>query len=273
MAIRNPLVLKNGITTELQSGDFLPLSAINGLGNDLDAIIKTIANISTANGFFELDNPTQVELSSQQLNIVATTQSTNSEIFEIDSDNNLLKINRNLPISILSTISVDVVGEGTLTVSYSDIDSGEILSSFSKTITQDSFSFSESSLIEIDRFLTPTYSCNIVITITSTFESCLVNKFSGVVLVSGGSGKIVTTNPIQIIGNVANIGYPINGGIVYNTAMVFLDLTPLDFDIYGKLLNNRNYLIEEHYGIKVEGSNILFGVDLNGKYVVVSHVQ
>lgn len=269
MAIKKPLVLKNGVTTELQSGDFLPLNAINGLSNDLDAIIKTIANISTANASFKNSSELSVLSTISELEITELSQSTNKNIVDVDGDT--INISRDLPLSVLSTITADSSG-GDLIVKFVDSDSGDILSSFTHTISSGIYTFRESSLLTVNRFLTPTNQCKVVIQISTTCEICKILDYVGVVLVSGGSGKVITTNPIPIINGVANIGYPVNG-ILLSTALVFLDLVHTDFDMFGRLINNRNYLIEEHFGVNVNGSIIEFPNELNGKYVVVSHIQ
>lgn len=272
MAIKKPLVLKNGVTTELQSGDFLPLNAINGLSNDLDAIIQTIANISTANGSFKNESSASVDTTFSYLDILEISQSNDLNIFKVDGQSNSISINRDLPISILSTLTIEASSECDLTVKFVDFDTGETLSDFTHTISSGTFSFRESSLINVNRFLTALNPCKVVVELSAT-SPCLVTDFTGIVLASGGNGKIVTTNPLPIVGTTADIGYPINGGIAFNTAMVFLDLEQSDFDNFGKLLNNRDYLIEEHFGVTVNGSMIEFSSDLTGKYAVVSHVQ
>jgi hypothetical protein len=262
----------NGVAT-LDSSGKVPKEQLEQSLNDV--LIQTISNISAASGTFELLSQTPVSIveENQKIEIQQSVQSSDSTIFQIDEPNSLIKITRDLPFTVMSNVVAETVGEGELSITFIDKDNQTVLSTFTKTINNQLVEINQSSLINVGRFLTPTFVCNVEIVITCTCESCIINKFTGIIIASFGSGKVITTNPLPIAGNSADIGYNINGDIVLNTALVFLDLTEDDFDINGKLINNRNYLIEEHYGVRVDGSFIIFDTDLTDKYTVISHAQ
>jgi hypothetical protein len=267
--------IKAGVATH-QTRIFLQFQPKDRLEQSLnDVLIQTISNISAASGTFELLSQTPVSIveENQKLEIQQSVQSSDGTIFQIDELRSSIKITKDLPFTVISNIVVESVGTGELTITFIDKDTQAVLSNFTKTINNQLVEINQSSLINVGRFLTPAYPCNVEIVITCTCESCTINKFTGIIIASFGSGKVITTNPLPIVGNAANIGYNINGDIVLNTALVFLDLTEDDFDINGKLINNRNYLIEEHYGVIVDGSYIMFDTDLTDKYTVISHAQ
>lgn len=89
----------------------------------------------------------------------------------------------------------------------------------------------------------------------------------------GPAASLTTTKPIPIqLGRIALPTAPM-GGVVWNMALVYVDLTPADFDAAGALLANRNYLVEDHL-VRVAGSSVVFTnpPPADGLHAVVSYL-
>lgn len=68
---------------------------------------------------------------------------------------------------------------------------------------------------------------------------------------------LVTTNPLRITAGQMELTTVPLGGVVWNMALVYVDLTPADFDADGALLTNRSYVVEDHL-VRTIGSTVFF---------------
>lgn len=89
--------------------------------------------------------------------------------------------------------------------------------------------------------------------------------------------SLVTSVPLVIQDGMFTLKTPAVGGVVWNMALVFLDLEESDFLPDGTLKYSREYEIEEHIGITVSTDtmtvNIAGDVDyLNGKHAQVTYL-
>lgn len=89
--------------------------------------------------------------------------------------------------------------------------------------------------------------------------------------------SLVTSTPLVIQDGMFRLQSPAFGNVVWNMAMVFLDLVEEDFFPDGTLKCDREYDIEEHIGITVSADtmtvNIAGDVDyLNGKHAQVTYL-
>lgn len=85
---------------------------------------------------------------------------------------------------------------------------------------------------------------------------------------------LTTTNPLEIVGGaIALPTAPMGGVVVWHMALVYLDLTPADFDTAGVLLADRAYLVEDHL-VRVVGSSVVFTSPppADGLHAVVSYL-
>ena len=85
---------------------------------------------------------------------------------------------------------------------------------------------------------------------------------------------LITTKPLVITDGKAILpSEPSGGVVVWNIALVYMDLTNDDFDLFGSLLNNRAYLIEEHL-VTVICDVLYFShpPPINGLHCVVSYI-
>lgn len=63
---------------------------------------------------------------------------------------------------------------------------------------------------------------------------------------------LTTPSPIPVVGDCFVLPTPPMGGVVHNTALIYLDITPDDWAAGGSLIN-RGYAIEEFLNVRVEG--------------------
>lgn len=69
--------------------------------------------------------------------------------------------------------------------------------------------------------------------------------------------RMVTTAPLPIFAGAAQLPHTPVGDVVWNMALVYVDLTPADFDADGALLANRSYVVEDHL-VRTIGSTVFF---------------
>lgn len=87
--------------------------------------------------------------------------------------------------------------------------------------------------------------------------------------------KLTTTKPIPIIAGKIQLPSQPLGDLVHNEARVYLDLTGIDFTASGMLKGNRDYLVEEHVNVIVDGSTAIFTnatQSIEGRFAVVSYI-
>lgn len=89
----------------------------------------------------------------------------------------------------------------------------------------------------------------------------------------GPAAKLVTTKPLLIQSSQITLPSAPLGAVIWNMALVYLDLTPDDFDAAGVLLTDRDYLVEDHL-VQTAGASVLFThpAPADGLYAVVSYI-
>lgn len=103
--------------------------------------------------------------------------------------------------------------------------------------------------------------------ITSRATLDELNKAAGIEV------ELATTNPTKVMaGRITLPSTPIGGVVVWNIAIVYLDLTNADFDINGALKETRNYLVEDHL-VKVAGDQVILNGAPDGAHAVVSYLR
>lgn len=91
--------------------------------------------------------------------------------------------------------------------------------------------------------------------------------------------RLFTTNPLKIMNNRCTLPTIAVGGIVFDSALIFDDLTPQDFDQNGALLKNRSYTVFDWIGVTVQpnGRTVIFDEHdsqaLVNKYAVMSYLH
>jgi hypothetical protein len=198
---------------------------------------------------------------------------------EINENENSITLKGLLKSAFLGVLSGEAVQSCQITVDLVDYYTEETISSFTKTINAGRFYFSQSLQYEsFSRLSSTKTKINVSVTEESMLNftaidfTVIVNNIQGSTD-SSSNFILETTNPMLITDGFAEIGYYVNGGVVMNSAIVFLDLSENDFDNSGKLLYNRDYLVEDHFGVTVVGSKLQLPLYLNGKYAVVSYVK
>lgn len=85
--------------------------------------------------------------------------------------------------------------------------------------------------------------------------------------------RMVTTVPLPIFAGAAQLPSAPVGDVVWNMALVYLDLRPGDFDASGALRADRNYLVEEHI-VRTAGSSVIFthAPPADGCHAVVTYL-
>lgn len=85
--------------------------------------------------------------------------------------------------------------------------------------------------------------------------------------------RLITTPPLLITAGSCTLPCTPLGTVVWNMALVYLDLTPDDFDATGALRADRDYLVEDRF-VRTEGDTIIFPnpVTADGLYAVVSYI-
>lgn len=85
--------------------------------------------------------------------------------------------------------------------------------------------------------------------------------------------RLITTPPITHYRRQLHVACTPLGTVVWNMALVYLDLTPDDFDATGALRADRDYLVEDRF-VRTEGDTIIFPnpVIADGLYAVVSYI-
>lgn len=89
----------------------------------------------------------------------------------------------------------------------------------------------------------------------------------------GPAVELVTTPPLSVSGGQITLARVPRGTVVWDMALVYVDLTPADFDTAGALLANRSYVVEEHL-VRTLGSTVIFTdpPPHDGTYAVVSYL-
>lgn len=84
---------------------------------------------------------------------------------------------------------------------------------------------------------------------------------------------LITTSPLPIAAGRCMLPSAPLGAVIWNMALVYLDLTPDDFDAAGVLLTDRDYLVEDHL-VQTAGASVLFThpAPADGLYAVVSYI-
>jgi hypothetical protein len=86
------------------------------------------------------------------------------------------------------------------------------------------------------------------------------------------SVQMVTTKPLEIDRGKIQLPSSPLGNVVWNTALVYVDLKESDLDGFGELIGNRDYPVEEHT-VKTFGSTVVFTTPVkNGLHAVVSYL-
>lgn len=84
---------------------------------------------------------------------------------------------------------------------------------------------------------------------------------SGDVLVPGGGTtpavQMVTTDPLPVVSGGISLPLAPIGNVVWNTALVYVDLTPDDLDPAGALRGTRDYQVQEHV-VRTVGNQVVF---------------
>lgn len=86
--------------------------------------------------------------------------------------------------------------------------------------------------------------------------------------------RLVTTNPLRITAGQMELTTVPLGGVVWNMALVYVDLTPADFDASGALRADRDYLVEEHI-VRTTDSSVIFthAPPADGCHAVVTYLS
>lgn len=85
--------------------------------------------------------------------------------------------------------------------------------------------------------------------------------------------RLITTDPLPIVAGRCTLPYAPLGSVVWDMALVYLDLTPDDFDATGALRADRDYLVDD-YLVQTTADGILFTQPApdDGLHAVVSYV-
>lgn len=84
--------------------------------------------------------------------------------------------------------------------------------------------------------------------------------------------RMYTTRPLRVSNGQLTLPSMPLGDVVWNQALVYLDLTPGDLDGTGALRGDRNYLVEEH-AVRTEGRVVHFVSTVpDGLHAVVSYL-
>lgn len=84
--------------------------------------------------------------------------------------------------------------------------------------------------------------------------------------------RMTTTKPLLVVSGQAQLPSTPLGDVVWNKALVYVDVAAGDFDADGNLLGDRDYLVMEHL-VKTSGNSILFlGTVDDGSWAVVSYL-
>ncbi len=84
--------------------------------------------------------------------------------------------------------------------------------------------------------------------------------------------RMHTTRPLRVSNGQLTLPSMPLGDVVWNQALVYLDLTPSDLDGTGALRGDRNYLVEEHV-VRTEGRVVHFvSTAPDGLHAVVSYL-
>lgn len=86
--------------------------------------------------------------------------------------------------------------------------------------------------------------------------------------------RLVTTAPLPVFAGAVQLPSVPVGEVVWNMAVVYLDLTPADLDASGALRADRNYLIEEHI-VRTTDSSVIFthAPPADGCHAVVTYLS
>lgn len=89
--------------------------------------------------------------------------------------------------------------------------------------------------------------------------------------------SLITSPPLVIQDGMFTLPTPAVGGVVWNMAMVFLDLEEADFYPDGTLKCTREYDIEEHIGVTISADTMTANIAgdvgyLNGKHAQVTYL-
>ena len=95
---------------------------------------------------------------------------------------------------------------------------------------------------------------------------------NGNINITSTSVQLITTDPLPVIDGKITLPTAPLGVVVFNTAIVYIDLTPDDLDNTGKLLCLRDYVVEEHIVRTVNSEVIFMSAISDGSYVVVSYL-
>ena len=252
---------------------------IKNLTNSIDSVVRALASVSSCWGSFSGDVFSDYQNEYTNLSFTVNQQSNNTNILNFSEYENAIIINGSCKAVFLGVFSGEASTLSKVKVDLINYDTEELVGSFIETVDAGQFYFSDSIQFESLVFLSST---KLKIRI-SIIEGVLLNfsviDFTVIVNAlqnfdsNSNTFSLTTTNPMLITNGLAEIGHYVNNGVVMNSAIVFLDLSENDFDNSGKLLYNRDYLVEDHFGVTVIGSKLQLPLHLDGKYAVVSYVK
>lgn len=84
--------------------------------------------------------------------------------------------------------------------------------------------------------------------------------------------KLVTTKPLPVFSNKVLLPHTPIGDIIWNTALVYIDLVESDLDANGALLRTRDYQVQEHLVTIVDNELSLSSAVPDGTFIVVSYL-
>lgn len=156
--IRYPLVLSDGITSELQQGDTIPLTAVNTLQENLDTIVEAIANLSSAQG--SISNSTtpvfSITTTPQVVPFTVTQDSTDPTVFSFSDTNNTVTFLHDTNYNFTSSVTLTANTGNARTITFRLIDIATGLQVTSQAVT-----------INIQNGATETLPLNTLITVGS----------------------------------------------------------------------------------------------------------
>jgi hypothetical protein len=281
-ALPNQVVIGND-TRLTDSRNPLPhshyIEDVTSLSSSIDSVVNALAFTSSCWTSFNAINFNDYSSGTNALQFSIDQQSNNTNLLEINENENSIILKGLLKSAFLGVLSGEAVQSCQITVDLVDYHTEETISSFTKTINAGRFYFSQSLQYEsFSRLSSTKTKINVSVTEESMLNftaidfTVIVNNIQDSTD-SPSNFILETTNPMLITDGFAEIGYYVNGGVVMNSAIVFLDLSENDFDNSGKLLYNRDYLVEDHFGVTVIGSKLQLPLHLDGKYAVVSYVK
>jgi hypothetical protein len=254
------------------------IDEVNNLSNSIESVIKTMGFISSAFGGISSTGIYPYLYSTDLLNFSTIQPSNNEDVLSFDLDNKLIVLKGSCKAVVFFTFSGMSEGNNSVIFNLIDYPSHNVVDSCVVFLGDGKFTINNSLQFTSNSFQT-TSNLRLSVSIANTKQLDLTSLDFFVIVnkqeetKNSSTYSLVTTDPILISQGYADIGYAVTGDLLMNSAIVFLDLSENDFDNSGKLLYNRDYLVEDHFGVTVIGSKLQLPLHLDGKYVVVSYVK